>query len=80
MDSETRCFAGQAACTSMQTRQGNVLRSLRAVQQFLNDFADRLSIIVNTGVRQRLTDAIADLAGGFHRAVERRGGGAAPVG
>ena len=46
----------------MQTRQGNVLKSLRTVEDFLNDHADRLSEVVNTGVRTRLTGAITDLA------------------
>jgi len=46
----------------MQTKQGNMLRSLRAAESFLNDNAARLADVVNTGVRQELTDATTALA------------------
>jgi hypothetical protein len=46
----------------MQTLQGSVMESLRAVQTFLNDNADKLAEIAKTGARQKLDDAIAELA------------------
>jgi len=45
----------------MQTVQGSVLESLRGVQQFLNDNADKLAGVVKTGARQKLDDAIVEL-------------------
>jgi hypothetical protein len=46
----------------MQTLQGNMLQSLRAVDAFLNENATTLAGVVNTGMRQRLADAIAQLS------------------
>ena len=45
----------------MQTAQGSVLESLRAVQKFLTDNGDRLAGVVKTGARQKLDDAIVEL-------------------
>jgi hypothetical protein len=45
----------------MQTTQGTVLQSLRAVQAFLEVNADKLGGVVETGARKRLDDAIKDL-------------------
>jgi hypothetical protein len=45
----------------MQTTQGSVLESLRAVQTFLNDNGDKLAGVVKTGARQQLDDAIVEL-------------------
>jgi hypothetical protein len=45
----------------MQTVQGNALQSLRNVAAFLDKHADKLEGVVQTGVRQRLDDAIVDL-------------------
>jgi hypothetical protein len=39
-----------------------MLESLRSVESFLDDNADKLATVVNTGTRQRLTAAIADLS------------------
>jgi hypothetical protein len=39
-----------------------MLESLRSVEQFLDTNADKLAGVVNTGARQRLTDAIAGLS------------------
>ena len=39
-----------------------MLESLRSVEQFLDDNAEKLASVVNTGTRQRLTAAIADLS------------------
>jgi hypothetical protein len=39
-----------------------MLESLRSVEQFLDENADKLANVVNTGARQRLTAAIADLS------------------
>lgn len=47
----------------MQTAQGNMLQSLRTVQAFLEDNADKLAGVVKTGARQKLQDAIAELSG-----------------
>ena len=47
----------------MQTSRGTMLETLRAVQQFLDDNSAKLTVVVNTGARQRLTDAIAALSG-----------------
>jgi hypothetical protein len=47
----------------MQTTQGSMLQSLRAVQAFLDTNADTLSAVVKTGARQQLADAIAALSG-----------------
>jgi len=47
----------------MQTTQGSIMESLRAVQAFLDDNADRLAAVVKTGARQKLDDAIAELSG-----------------
>ena len=41
--------------------QTNMLQSLRAIEQFLNDNAAEFSSVVNTGTRQRLTRIIAAL-------------------
>lgn len=46
----------------MQTAQGSVLESLRAVQSFLDANATKLAGVVNTGARQKLDDAIAELS------------------
>lgn len=46
----------------MQTAQGNMLQSLRSVQAFLEENAAKLTSVVNSGARQRLDDAIAELA------------------
>lgn len=45
----------------MQTKQGNMLQSLQSVQAFLEENADRLSGVVNTGAKQKLVEAIAEL-------------------
>jgi hypothetical protein len=47
----------------MQTTQGNMLESLRTVKAFLEENAAKLTDVVNTGARQRLDDAIAELSG-----------------
>jgi len=47
----------------VQTTQGNVLKSLRTVTAFLEEHAAKLTDVVNTGARQRLDDAIAELSG-----------------
>jgi hypothetical protein len=39
-----------------------MLESLRSVEQFLDENADKLANVVNTGARQRLTAAIGDLS------------------
>ncbi len=39
-----------------------MLESLRSVEAFLDENADKLATVVNTGTRQRLTAAIADLS------------------
>jgi hypothetical protein len=54
----------------MQRAQGNMLRSLRAVQAFLDQNAFKLADVVNTGARQRLADSIAELSG---HATDQRG-------
>src|SRR5947207_1396654 len=46
----------------MQTRQGVVLESLRSVEQFLDDNAERLADVVDTGARRKLDELLADLA------------------
>jgi hypothetical protein len=46
----------------MQTTQGNVLRSLRNVQSFLDEHADKLAGVIKTGTRQRLDDIIVALS------------------
>ena len=46
----------------MQTKQGRMLESLRSVEAFLDENADKLASVTNTGARQRLTTAIADLS------------------
>ena len=46
----------------MQTAQGNMLQSLRAAHAFLDENAARLTGVVNTGARQKLDDAIAQLS------------------
>ena len=38
----------------MQTRQGNVLQALRGVQEFLDEHAAKLGVIVNSGARKKL--------------------------
>jgi hypothetical protein len=45
----------------MQTAQGTMLETLRSVEKFLDDNADKLGDVVKTGARQKLTDAIAAL-------------------
>ena len=45
----------------MRAIQNNMLQSLRAVEQFIDDNAAEISGVVNTGTRQRLTDVIAAL-------------------
>ena len=44
----------------MQTMQGNMLQSLRTVQAFLDENADKLGEVVKTGARQRLDETIAE--------------------
>lgn len=46
----------------MQTRQGSMLQSLRNVEAFLNQHADVLGAVVQSGARQKLADAIAALS------------------
>lgn len=45
----------------MQTKQGNMLQSLRNVEVFLEQNAERLSGVVQSDVKQRLTDAVSAL-------------------
>jgi hypothetical protein len=45
----------------MQTTQGSVLESLRSVQTFLTDNADKLGDVAKTGARQKLDEAIVEL-------------------
>lgn len=45
----------------MQTKQGNMLQSLRNVEVFLDANATQLAGVVQSDVRQRLTDAITSL-------------------
>jgi hypothetical protein len=45
----------------METRQGNMLESLRNVNAFLDLHADRLAGVMETGTRTTLLEAIADL-------------------
>jgi hypothetical protein len=45
----------------MQTKQGAVLESLRAVNSFLDENADRLGDVVHSGARQKLAEALAEL-------------------
>src|SRR5204863_2921698 len=45
----------------MQTKQGAELESLRAVDLFLDDNADRFGDVVNTGARRKLSEALAEL-------------------
>jgi hypothetical protein len=47
----------------MQTEQGSMLRSLRAVQEFLDRHDAKLPGVGQTGARQRLADAITALEG-----------------
>jgi hypothetical protein len=47
----------------MNYQQGNVLESIRAVQNFLDTHADRLGEVNKTGVRQQLDQVVADLTG-----------------
>jgi hypothetical protein len=46
----------------MQTTQGKTLQSLRAVQDFLDTYADRLGPSLQTGKRKQLDEAVIDLA------------------
>jgi len=46
----------------MQTRQGSMLQSLRNVEAFLDQHADVLGNVVQSGTRQKLADAIAALS------------------
>ena len=39
-----------------------MLESLRSVEHFLDENGDKLTAVVNTGARQRLTAAITDLS------------------
>jgi hypothetical protein len=45
----------------MQSRQANMLRSLRSVEEFLTANAATLNGIVNSGTRKKLADAITTL-------------------
>ena len=45
----------------MQTKQGAVLESSRAVDQFLDGNADRLADVVDTGARRTLRAALAEV-------------------
>jgi hypothetical protein len=45
----------------MQTRQGAVLESLRGVEKFLDENAERLADVVDTGARRKLDEILADL-------------------
>jgi len=45
----------------MQTKQGAVLESLRAVDQLLDENADRLGDVVDTGARRTLRDALVEI-------------------
>ena len=45
----------------MQSSQGNLLQSLRAVEEFLESNAARLNGVVNSGTRQKLAESIAAL-------------------
>jgi hypothetical protein len=47
----------------MQTTQGSVLQSLRAVKAFLDTNAEKLAGVVTTGARKRLDQAIDELSG-----------------
>lgn len=47
----------------MQTTQANMLQSLRTVEGFLEENGARLAGVVQTGARQKLQDAIAELSG-----------------
>lgn len=47
----------------MNIRQGSVLESIRAVQNFLDKHADRLGEVNKTGVRQQLDQVVTDLTG-----------------
>jgi hypothetical protein len=47
----------------MQTVQGPVLQSLRAVESFLDTHADKLVDVQKTGARRRLAELIAQLTG-----------------
>lgn len=45
----------------MQTVQGPVLHSLRSVESFLEEHADKLGSVVKTGARRRLAATVVDL-------------------
>jgi len=45
----------------MQTKQGAVLESLRAVDAFLTENAEPLGDVVHSGARRKLADALVDL-------------------
>jgi nucleotide-binding universal stress UspA family protein len=47
----------------MKTTQGTTLQSLRAVQGFLDQNAEKLAAIVKSGARQKLDEAVIELAG-----------------
>ena len=47
----------------MENRQGDVLESIRAVQNFLDAHADRLGDVNKTGVRQQLDEVVTQLTG-----------------
>lgn len=46
----------------MQTRQGSMLQSLRSVESFLDQHAEVLQAVVQSGARQKLADAITALS------------------
>ena len=46
----------------MQTTQGTVLQSLRAVQSFLNANGERLGAVNKTGARQKLDETVRELS------------------
>lgn len=46
----------------MQTTQGSVLDTLRAIQQFLDDNAAKLGNVVQSGTRRQLNQVVAQLA------------------
>jgi hypothetical protein len=46
----------------LQTTQSSTLAALRAIQQFLDKYAERLGVVVKSGSRRQLDQAITDLA------------------
>lgn len=61
----------------MRTVQGSMLQSLRTVDAFLEEHADKLAGVVSSGSRQKLNDAIAELQS---HAAEQTGSGLASQG